>query len=72
MSSGATAWRQRGYRLVYADDTRVAHPARHSLGGIFRKMVRVAGGLHALRVTGWTDAAPTTAGVKRDTPWSEF
>jgi GT2 family glycosyltransferase len=48
MSGGDMEW---GYRLraqglaqEYADDVRVCHPARPTLGALFKKVVRVAGG----------------------------
>lgn len=44
-SGGDKEWGQRvfaqGYSLVYADETRVAHPARYSFGQIYRKIIRV-------------------------------
>ncbi|MGB7156880.1 MAG: glycosyltransferase family 2 protein [Tepidisphaeraceae bacterium] len=47
-SSGDNEWGNRvfaaGYRQLYADDVRVAHPARRSLGEIYRKVRRLAGG----------------------------
>jgi len=47
-SGGDLEWGQRvyaaGYSQVYADDVCVAHPARRSLGQLYRKMVRRAGG----------------------------
>lgn len=51
-SSGDAEWGQRvsayGYRLMYADDTCVAHPARYSFGQLYRRVTRVIGGLHDL------------------------
>jgi len=47
-SGGDIEWGQRvyaaGYNQVYADDVCVAHPARRSLGQLYTKMVRRAGG----------------------------
>jgi glycosyltransferase involved in cell wall biosynthesis len=52
-SGGDLEWgrraKGRGYRLEYADDVRVSHPARSSLAALYSKMVRVTGGLHDLR-----------------------
>lgn len=52
-SAGDRDWGERvavaNYKLVYADDVRVEHPARHSLGELYRKTVRVVGGLYDLR-----------------------
>jgi glycosyltransferase involved in cell wall biosynthesis len=52
-SGGDLEWGRRvtgrGYRLVYADDVRVSHPARASLSELYAKTVRVAGGLHDLK-----------------------
>jgi hypothetical protein len=49
-SGGDIEWGQRvyaaGYNQVYADDVCVAHPARRSLGQLYTKMVRRAGGEH--------------------------
>jgi glycosyltransferase involved in cell wall biosynthesis len=48
MSSGDLEWgqrlRARGLAQEYADDVRVSHPARPTLGALFRKILRVAGG----------------------------
>jgi glycosyltransferase involved in cell wall biosynthesis len=52
-SSGDLEWCRRatarGYRLEYADDVRVSHPARSTLAELHAKMVRTAGGLHDLK-----------------------
>ena len=49
MSGGDMEWgqrlRARGFSQVYADDVRVSHPARRTLGQLFRKSIRVAGGV---------------------------
>lgn len=49
MSGGDMEWgqrlRARGLSQVYADDVRVSHPARHTLGQLLRKAKRVAGGV---------------------------
>jgi glycosyltransferase involved in cell wall biosynthesis len=46
-SGGDKEWGQRvfarGYSLVYADETRVAHPARYSFRQMYRKIARVRG-----------------------------
>jgi glycosyltransferase involved in cell wall biosynthesis len=51
-SSGDIEWGQRiaahGYQLVYADDARVSHPARYSWEQLFKRTVRLAGGLYDL------------------------
>ncbi|MGB7441719.1 MAG: glycosyltransferase, partial [Coleofasciculaceae cyanobacterium] len=47
-SSGDREWGQRvfsaGYKLVYAEDTCVRHPARYSWSQLRKKIVRVVGG----------------------------
>lgn len=52
-SGGDLEWGRRiacyGYRLDYADDIRVLHPARASLSQLYAKIVRVTGGLHDLK-----------------------
>ncbi|MFN2598389.1 MAG: glycosyltransferase family 2 protein [Pyrinomonadaceae bacterium] len=52
-SGGDLEWGRRiagcGYRLEYADDICVRHPARASLSQLYSKIVRVTGGLHDLR-----------------------
>lgn len=49
-SGGDVEWGRRvsscGYNLSYADDTVVSHPARSSLLQLYKKVVRVTGGLH--------------------------
>ena len=51
-SGGDIEWGQRvsshGYRVIYAEEARVAHPARHSLRQLYRRVARVVGGLHDL------------------------
>lgn len=51
-SSGDIEWGQRiaaaGYPLAYADEARVAHPARYSWSQLFKRTVRLAGGLYDL------------------------
>lgn len=53
-SSGDKDWGQRvfstGYELIYADDTCVAHPARHSLDQLYRKIVRITRGKEELKM----------------------
>lgn len=48
-SGGDLEWGNRvyagGYTLLYADDVCVLHPARHSLSELYKKRVRVIGGL---------------------------
>ena len=52
-SSGDQEWGQRvllaGYKQVYSDETCVAHPARHSLSQLYKKIVRVTGGHYDLK-----------------------
>lgn len=52
-SGGDTEWGQRvfahGYRVIYAPDVRVSHPARHSFRHIYNKVVRLASGVHKSR-----------------------
>lgn len=54
-SGGDMEWGQRvasyGYRLVFAEDTCVAHPARCSLGELYQRVSRIVGGLHDLNQT---------------------
>ncbi|MEE9613405.1 MAG: glycosyltransferase [Thermodesulfobacteriota bacterium] len=49
-SGGDSEWGKRvfshGYKVAYADDARVFHPARRSFGQIRRKTLRLAGGTH--------------------------
>lgn len=60
LKSGADReWGQRvfsaGYKQIYADDTCVAHPARHSLDQLYKKTVRVVGGYQdAKKKTGYS------------------
>ena len=52
-SGGDLEWGQRaaalGYKLLYADDVRIAHPARYSLAQLLAKERRVAKGLAIVR-----------------------
>jgi glycosyltransferase involved in cell wall biosynthesis len=52
-SGGDLEWGRRvgayGYRMEYADEICVRHPARASLSQLYSKIVRVEGGLHDLR-----------------------
>jgi glycosyltransferase involved in cell wall biosynthesis len=49
-SGGDNEWGRRvfsyGYRLVYADDVVVAHPARHSFGQLWKRYARLIGGCY--------------------------
>ena len=49
-SRGDFEWTRRaylaGYQLTYAGDVCVAHPARYSFGQIYRRTIRVEGGVH--------------------------
>lgn len=51
-SGGDREWGNRvfrlGYSLTYAEDSCVAHPARHSLAQLYKKIARVRGGYHDL------------------------
>lgn len=51
-SSGDIEWGQRiaaaGYVLLYADAARVSHPARYSWAQLFKRTVRLAGGIYDL------------------------
>lgn len=51
-SSGDLEWGQRvyaaGYKQIYADDTCVAHPARSSFAELYKRTVRLAGGIYDL------------------------
>jgi glycosyltransferase involved in cell wall biosynthesis len=51
-SSGDIEWGQRiatfGYRQVYADSACIAHPARDSFAQLFKRTVRLAGGIYDL------------------------
>jgi glycosyltransferase involved in cell wall biosynthesis len=52
-SNGDNEWGKRvhraGYTQVYGDDVRVSHPARDSLRGLLKKVIRVTGGYHDSR-----------------------
>jgi glycosyltransferase involved in cell wall biosynthesis len=52
-SGGDVEWGRRvdaaGYKLVYADDTVVAHPARRQWSEVYTQALRMAGGLHDRR-----------------------
>lgn len=49
-SGGDFEWSQRvllaGYKQIYAEDTCVEHPARHSLSELHKRIVRKIGGVH--------------------------
>ncbi|MEM1169036.1 MAG: glycosyltransferase [Cyanobacteria bacterium P01_H01_bin.35] len=51
-SGGDYEWGQRvfkaGYKVIYGEDTRIAHPARYSFEELNKKMVRVIGGKYDL------------------------
>jgi glycosyltransferase involved in cell wall biosynthesis len=51
-SSGDREWGMRvsssGDRIIYAEDTRVAHPARYSYQQLHQKIIRLAGGFYNL------------------------
>ncbi|PSB01505.1 glycosyltransferase [Merismopedia glauca] len=51
-SSGDIEWGWRvysaGYRQVYADDTCVSHPARYSISQLYKRTIRLAGGIYDL------------------------
>ncbi|ARV61979.1 glycosyl transferase family 2 [Nostocales cyanobacterium HT-58-2] len=52
-SNGDLDWGQRvfvhGYKQVYADDTCVNHPARHSWEELYKRTIRLAGGAYDLQ-----------------------
>jgi glycosyltransferase involved in cell wall biosynthesis len=52
-SYGDVEWGRRvaasGYRLAYANDAVVAHPARDTLGALCKRILRVTGGLHDVK-----------------------
>jgi glycosyltransferase involved in cell wall biosynthesis len=45
-----------GYQQVYADDVRVAHPARSSYQELYRRTIRLVGGIYDLQRTKQTSA----------------
>lgn len=49
LSSGDFEWSERvflaGYQQVYAEDACVAHPARHTFAQLYKRTVRIAGGV---------------------------
>jgi glycosyltransferase involved in cell wall biosynthesis len=51
-SGGDIEWGHRvsafGYELIYAEDTCVAHPARHSFAQLYKRVTRVIGGFYDL------------------------
>ncbi len=53
-SNGDLEWGRRvyssGYQQIYADDTCVAHPARYSLKELYRRTIRLVGGLYDLQM----------------------
>lgn len=55
-SGGDFEWGQRvfkaGYKQVYADDVRISHPARHTIGELYKKITRVTSGLRDLKARG--------------------
>lgn len=69
-SGGDSEWCKRvhaaGYQTVYAPDTVVRHPARQSVGAIWRKARRVAGGLHDIYTRDNPPAAYFRSGFWRD------
>lgn len=52
-SNGDMEWGQRvyssGYQQIYADDTCVAHPARSSFKELYRRTIRLVGGVYDLQ-----------------------
>jgi glycosyltransferase involved in cell wall biosynthesis len=61
MSGGDLEWgrrvHERGLLQLYADDVRVAHPARYSLKDTFRQALRLAGGTYRLKLRDGTTPA---------------
>ena len=53
-SGGDTEWGQRvsssGYKLIYADDTCIAHPGRYSVKDLYKKHIRLARGQYNLTI----------------------
>lgn len=53
-SSGDFEWGRRvaafGYQQVYAEDARIAHPARYSFVELYKKTIRIAGGMYDAHV----------------------
>lgn len=53
-SNGDFEWGRRiyshGYPQVYADDTCIAHPARHSFAQLHKRSVRLAGGIYDAQI----------------------
>ena len=53
-SNGDIEWGQRvysaGYQQIYADDTCVEHPARYSLDQLYKRTIRLAGGIYDLKI----------------------
>jgi len=54
-SHGDMEWGKRvfaaGYELMYADDARVAHPARDSFRQLYRRTLRLVGGVYDMYIT---------------------
>lgn len=54
-SHGDMEWGKRvfsaGYEQIYADDVRVAHPARSSFDELRKRMIRLVGGMYDLHIT---------------------
>jgi glycosyltransferase involved in cell wall biosynthesis len=52
-SNGDVDWGKRvfacGYNQVYAEDACVQHPARHSFGQLYKRTIRLAGGVYDLQ-----------------------
>jgi glycosyltransferase involved in cell wall biosynthesis len=53
-SNGDFEWGRRvyshGYQQLYADDTCIAHPARHSFVQLYKRTVRLAGGIYDAQI----------------------
>lgn len=53
-SNGDFDWGRRvfslGYQQIYADDTCVAHPARYSFAQLYKRTVRLAGGIYDAQI----------------------
>jgi glycosyltransferase involved in cell wall biosynthesis len=76
-SAGDLEWGRRvtagGFGGVYADEARVRHPARRSMGGTLRRAARLAGGTHGLRDRGDVSTARFLARLARQlTPAVHF
>lgn len=74
-SGGDREWGRRvfnaGYSVVYADEVRVAHPARRTFGQLYSKTARVMEGLYDLKVANTRSTSKMIKGIIKDLlpPW---